>query len=547
MAGFLGEGHDYWEAAEAGRANESSFAFIFSISVDDVERMIADPAHEANLFGSVKAPALSHSRLMASGGRFNLFRDDGAGTKRMVYRATLTADDGARYDFRGHKVVRDDPGFDLWPDTTTLFIEVRRLDGGGDAPALRGVLRIAVADFARQLTTMRPTGAPSAGARAKALAAFGGFFAGSLFEVYGGIGRPLTRFDDAAPPRKRRALRCGVGRAFPVTTEDGKQLRLTRYRGGDRGPVLLSHGLGVSSLIFSIDTIGTNLVEYLVEAGYDCWVFDYRSSIDLPSATELHTADDVARYDYPAAVARVREVTGAVGVQVVAHCFGATTFTMAMLSGLQGVRSAVVSQIGPHVFVPWFPQRLLAHARVPRFFGLLRLRAVDVTARERDPRWLRVLDRVLYRLLPLSGRQSATSATSNRITALYGPLYERDQLNAATFDEALPEMFGEANVAALAQLALIARRRRIVDADGGNAYLRDFEGLNLPLCFIHGARNRTFLPRSTRKTVRLLRRRFGADQYAHHLIPKYGHIDCIFGKDAARDVFPLIRAHLDSH
>ena len=548
MAGYFGEGEDYWEGAEAGRKTGSSFAFVFSISVDDVERMLADPAHEADLFGSVEAPAFSESRLIASGGRFNLFSadPDDPRTKRMEYRATLTAEDGAQYEFRGHKVVRDDPGFDLWPDTTTLYIELRRRDASEANDPLRGVLRIAVADFARQLTTMQPTGPDSAKARAKALADFGGFFAGSLFRVYGGVGGPLRRFDDKAPPRTRRPLRCGVGQAFPITTEDGKQLRLTRYRGGDRGPVLLTHGLGVSSLIFSIDTIATNLVEYLFEAGYDCWLLDYRSSIDLPHSGEPHTADDIARHDYPAAIATVREVTKADGVQIVAHCFGATTFTMAMLSGLQGVRSAVISQIGPHVFVPWFPQRLLAHLRIPWFFGLLRLRAVDVTARERDPRWLRALDRLLYRLLPLSGRESADNATSNRITALYGPLYERDRLNGATFDEALPEMFGEANVAALAQLALIARRKHIVDAEGRNRYLPGIEGLNIPIAFIHGAENRCFLPRSTGKTVRLLRRRFDPAQYARHVIPKYGHIDCIFGKDAVRDVYPLIRAHLDA-
>ena len=548
MAGFFGEGADYWAGAEAGREAGSSFAFVFSISVDDVERMLADPAHEAELFGSVDAPALSENRLIASGGRFNLFSDDPGdpASKRMEYRATLTADDGAQYEFQGHKVVRDDPGFDLWPDTTTLYIELRRSDAPATDAPLRGVLRIAVADFARQLTTMRPTGAGSATARAKALAEFGGFFAGSLFRIYGGAGSPLRRFDEQAPPRQRRPLRCGVGQAFAVTTDDGKQLRLTRYRGGDRGPVVLTHGLGVSGLIFSIDTIGTNLLEYLFEAGYDCWLLDYRSSIDLPYAGEPHTADDIARYDLPAAIARVREVTKADGVQVVAHCFGATTFTMAMLSGLQGVRSAVISQIGPHVFVPWFPQRLLAHLRIPWFFGLLRLRAVDVTARERDPRWLRALDRVLYRLLPLSGRQSADNATSNRITALYGPLYERDQLNDATFNEALPEMFGEANVEALDQLALIARRKRVVDARGRNAYLPGIEGLDIPICFLHGAKNRCFLPRSTRRTYRLLNRKFGVGRNVRHVIPEYGHIDCIFGKDADRDVYPLIRAHLDA-
>ena len=172
------------------------------------------------------------------------------------------------------------------------------------------------------------------------------------------------------------------------------------------------------------------------------------------------------------------------------------------------MRSAVISQIGPHVSVPWFPQRLLAHLRIPWFFGLLRLRAVDVTARERDPRWLRALDRVLYQLLPLSGRASSDNATSNRITALYGPLYERDQLDDATFHEALPEMFGEANVAALAQLALVARRKHIVDAKGQNAYLPRLDALNIPVCFVHGAENRCFLPRSTRKTYRFLKRRF---------------------------------------
>ena len=88
-------------------------------------------------------------------------------------------------------------------------------------------------------------------------------------------------------------------------------------------------------------------------------------------------------------------------------------------------------------------------------------------------------------------------------------------------------MFGEANVAVLAQLALIVRRKRIVDAEGRNAYLRRIEGLNIPAAFVHGAANRCFLPRSTRKKVRLPQRRFAPGPYARHAIPKYGHIDRI--------------------
>jgi cholesterol oxidase len=31
------------------------------------------------------------------------------------------------------------------------------------------------------------------------------------------------------------------------------------------------------------------------------------------------------------------------------------------------------------------------------------------------------------------------------------------------------------------------------------------------------------------------------------VIPGYGHIDCIFGKDAAEDIYPLILNALDQH
>lgn len=45
------------------------------------------------------------------------------------------------------------------------------------------------------------------------------------------------------------------------------QILLTRYQGGTKGPVVMFHGAGVSSEIFSLDTIDTNLLEYLLEKG----------------------------------------------------------------------------------------------------------------------------------------------------------------------------------------------------------------------------------------------------------------------------------------
>lgn len=47
------------------------------------------------------------------------------------------------------------------------------------------------------------------------------------------------------------------------------ELKLTRYKGGTKGPVIVFHGLGTSSGPFTHDTVETNLTEYLVQHRYN--------------------------------------------------------------------------------------------------------------------------------------------------------------------------------------------------------------------------------------------------------------------------------------
>ncbi len=47
-------------------------------------------------------------------------------------------------------------------------------------------------------------------------------------------------------------------------------------------------------------------------------------------------------------------------------------------------------------------------------------------------------------------------------------------------------------------------------------------------------------------TVKFLSEKNGPDLYNRVVIPNYGHIDCIFGKNASHDVYPHIANHLDS-
>jgi len=533
-------------AARRGKEAGTPLSFTVTVIVDDVDRFLHEKEHRGRIIGQVDCPGLSPEPLEIFDGVFNLMRIDEVEveTKRFDYRFSLAARDGSEYYFEGHKVVRSDADLDMWRDTTRLFIDLAKGPKGQLGHVARGILEIAPSDFYVQMQTLSGLGGQDTADRLRAVAKFGRFFSQELFDTYGGVLARTGRYD-VVNPRKKRTLRTPEPEINLVRTGDGKIVRLTRYRGGSKGPVVLSHGLGVSSLIFSIDTIETNLLEYLVAAGYDCWLLDYRASVDLPSARELWTADDVATQDYPAALAKVRAVTGAPTVQVVAHCFGATTFSMAMLAGLEGVRSAVISQIATDYVVPWFPQRFLAYLRAPSLFDSLGIDVVDARATTADGPLERTLDWALRFIVPVPRSERTHDATSNRITALYGRLYQLDQLNGNTVESGLAEMFGEANIDAFKQLALFARAGHVLDRDGKNVYLPHLERLALPITFIHGAKNACFRPESTARTLSRLSQANGRQLYDRHVIPGYGHIDCIFGKNAAKDVFPLILAHLD--
>jgi cholesterol oxidase len=353
----------------------------------------------------------------------------------------------------------------------------------------------------------------------------------------------FMRFDPRLA-REKRPLQVGQPETFPVRTDDGVELRLTRYRGGAKGPVILSHCIGVSSLMYSIDTIEPNLLEYLFHAGYDVWLLDHRFSINLPVSREQFSFDDIAMRDYPAVVSAVCQATGVGSVQIVAHGVGSSTLTMALLSGLESVRAAVLSQVSTHLYTTW-SNRLKAQTRMPALLSSIGVREMTAYTDAMAGSAERLYDGAL-RMYPVEAEERCSNPVCRRITVMYGQLYEHDRLNDKTHD-ALPEMFGVVNLRAFAQLSRIVRAGHLVDEGGAERYLPHLDRLKLPIAFIHGSENVCVLPRSTEHTANLLSQVNGADYYRHHLIDGYGHVDCIFGHNAARDVYGHVLEHLDSN
>lgn len=536
---------DYISGAAAGETTGSFLTFTLTIISEDLNDMLENPQHKARMLGTVAAPALSAGPLSVEDGEFNLFVADATKveTRNMVYRMKMRSREGKVYGFHGYKTVRPNSPLDIWHDASTLFITVR--DGADEsAPVLgTGILHTSLYDFARQLTTMKVTNAPNAEERLRGTVRFGDSFAGVLYQTYGGTVAASAAFHPEAPPRKKRALRTDAPEFHAFNAPDGVNLRLTRYQGGYRGPVILSHGLGVSSRIFCTDTIDTNLTEYLSAHGYDVWLLDYRDSIALPVSANTWSGDDVATKDYPAAIAKVCELTGAPSVQMVVHGWGSITFFMAMLAGLKGVRSAVCSQAATHIVAPILT-KTKTEMHLPSFLDALGVKSLTAYADAHADWRARLYDAAL-KLHPVQLKEECDSPVCHCISYVYAPLYRHEQLNQLTH-HTLQELFGVANIRSFEHIALMARAGHVVAFDGSEAYLPHLERLAIPITFLHGAANQCFLPESTEITYNLLRQTNSDKQYSRHVVPNYGHIDCIFGKNAVNDVFPLILRHLDA-
>ena len=532
---------DYAAAETRGITDGTILEFTVTVSSDNLDDMLKNPAHQARIDGSINCPALSPQPLQVANGVFKLLVDDPArvNARQMTYVMVGVAGDGRKYRVDGFKEIEDDKHLEVWDDTTTLFVTVTDLNGAGERVIGKGILHILPADFLHQMTTMAVTNAATPLDALTGLAKFGLFFAGALFDTYGGVLVRSNELQPDAPPRKRRPLKLPAPEVHFFETDDATILKLTRYQGGTKGPVVVSPGFGTSTLAYTIDTVDANLPECLSAAGYDVWLFDYRASPDLASARTQFTLDDIAKRDYPAAIAKVREVTGAPTVQVMAHCIGSMTFLMAMLAGLQGVRSAISSALTLYPVSP-----LANRIRAGLDLGQLLVAAhVDTMTTDFDRE--KAVDVLIDNILKLfPSKEQCTSAVCRRILGIYGDVYKHAQLNEATH-LAMHEMFGVANVRTFNHISLIVRTGHPVDKDGGETYMNHLDRLAIPITFLHGAENNLFLPEGSAQTMKALAYANDAKLYHRIEFQNYAHMDCFIGKSASTDIFPTIVTELD--
>jgi cholesterol oxidase len=178
---------DFARGAQTDRDGSAAFKFHLTIEVEDIESFATDPLRPATAVGYVECDALG-GRLPVERGWFNLFVDVEPGVKHMLYRLWFRDGVGHPVTMTGFKLVKDDAGFDVWKDTTTLFTRVLQghvAEGDDDAAQViaSGIIIIRARDFAKQLTTFR-AGGPDLGTQLRALVKFGVIFVQQLADAY---------------------------------------------------------------------------------------------------------------------------------------------------------------------------------------------------------------------------------------------------------------------------------------------------------------------------------------------------------------------------
>ncbi len=542
-----------------GRLEHSLISLRLQVEVPDLDRLFEHPETPCRLSGHVILRGLGagpEGWLTIEQGAFILFESDPDRVDRwaMEYRMDLVDPaDQQRYRLEGIKPLHDNPGADMWPDLTTLRLVVTDQAGGA---VCAGKARIGVAGVARMVDSMQVHGVGPRRAR-WLKTRFLLRFAGHVNEVYGKALATPVQFERlgkslVTPKRPKH-----TGEHWFVEGDrwvhdrpaDGVfcPVRLTHFApepatGTAKGPVILAPGLAMAADSF-LGPTEENLVNHLLGRGYDVWLFDYRASTDLRSHVTAYTLDDIARFDWPTAVAHVLEETGRPDLQIVGHCMGSMTAQMAVLDGMKGVRSMVCSQTTVHPRMTPF-SRLRAHSRLSSLLQAVGVRAVEPPTAGFKP--ATALMDLLYRANPDLKGERCSNPRCRWTWMFFGAVHHHDRLTRDAHNWAAHQ-FGAGGIGALDHIARIARNKFVRAANGDDIYNHPERMAKLPILFLVGELNKIFLPEGVCATMRWLQAANGGGPYERALIPGYAHYDCLAGRNAHLDVFPVITKHLDRY
>ncbi len=338
-------------------------------------------------------------------------------------------------------------------------------------------------------------------------------------------------------------------------TEDQLGLSMLRFcRRPCDDVVLIVHGLTTSTDMFIMPE-HYNLVSYLLDHEYtDVWCLDFRMSNrhSYNLAPHRYTMDDIALYDFPAAIARIREQIGDRRLHVICHCLGAVSFMMSLFGkAVDNIASVIANSVAltPRV-ARWSALKLtFAPFMIEYVLGLPYV----------SPRWSEepgvTRGKLVSKLVSLAHRECDVPAC-HMLSMMWGTgwpaLYEHENLHEVTHQRG-GDLYGATSMHYYRHVRAMLRAGRAVKYAPGNprhdrlpddyfAYAREIE---TPVLFMTGEHNRVFANSNIVCYRRL--EQLVPGRHELHVFPGYGHQDVFMGKNNHLDIFPRLLEFLDQH
>ncbi len=342
----------------------------------------------------------------------------------------------------------------------------------------------------------------------------------------------------------------------PFQTEDKLGLSFQRFKQDECDDVVvIIHGLTTSTDMFIMPE-HYNLVKFLHDSHFkDVWCLDFRMSnrYSYNLAPHSYTMDDVAKYDYPPALEKLRSMVGAEKrVHVICHCLGAASFVMSLFAKKVEVTSCIANSVALTPRVPsWSKFKLsVAPFVVEKVLNIAYL----------SPNWgfspFFSFGKLISKFVGLFHRECNNPAC-HMLSLMWGTgfpaLYRHENLLDVTHDRG-GDLYGGTSMNYYRHvLKMVKHDNTAVQYRSGaekfsdmpSNYFEYAKDIETPILFMTGAENHVF----TDSNIECHRRLDEVVPGRHELavFDNYGHQDVFMGKNNHVDIFPRLVEFLNKH
>ncbi len=319
---------------------------------------------------------------------------------------------------------------------------------------------------------------------------------------------------------------------FRARTADGWELALVRYLPAAPAtgrPVLLCHGISSNDRNMDLDA-RHSIARWFAAHGREAWTMALRGNglsdhADWAAGRRPgYTFDDYWQYDRPAAIAKVREVSGAPEIDFVAHSMGGMVLYAYLSQGGEGIAAAAT--MGSPTRLDW------GNPADPTLVAAVQTLDTTWSFPSAVPELL-----VVPATLAMQG------------TPLEFLLYDPRNTTPETWRRLMVGGADWTSGAVIAQLANLIDRGFFGSADGTRDFRKDLARVRVPVLVVAGKRDRVGVPPAVKDGYRLLggpKEWFLAGE-ENGAQADYGHMDLVLGERAPVELWPRVLDFLDRH